>query len=86
MSVAQNLVQRAYNAFAVRVLDASLGSNFSTGAERSAGGTRVVPASETDEGELCVEMRIRLYPDGAMSKLLDQRATVSSVILPDNAK
>lgn len=27
---------------------------------------------DEDVGELCVELRIRLYPDGAMSKLLEQ--------------
>ncbi|CAM9580783.1 unnamed protein product, partial [Laminaria digitata] len=31
-----------------------------------------VPAGETSEGELCIEMRIRIYPDGYMSKLLLQ--------------
>ncbi|CAN0232152.1 unnamed protein product, partial [Ectocarpus sp. 12 AP-2014] len=45
------VVQRAYNAFAVRVLDEE-------------GKRRVVPALESSEGVLCVEMRIRLYPDG----------------------
>eukprot|EP00904_Undaria_pinnatifida_P011388 jgi/Undpi1/737/HiC_scaffold_10.g04201.m1 len=54
MRVAQEagmtVVQRSYNAFAVRV----------------------VPASLSSEGELCIEMRIRIYPDGAMSNLLLQ--------------
>lgn len=51
-------MQRSYNAFAVRVQGEE-------GSER-----RIVPASETDEGELCIEMRIRLYPDGLMSGVL----------------
>lgn len=37
---------------------------------------RVVPAVESREGTLCVEMRIRLYKDGAMSKLLEQLPNV----------
>lgn len=37
---------------------------------------KVVPADESPYGELCVEMRIRLYPDGAMSRLLERLATV----------
>ena len=53
-------MQRSYNAFAVRVQGEE-------GTKR-----RVVPANETDEGELCIEMRIRLYPDGLMSSLLLQ--------------
>ncbi|CBN76583.1 delta-9 desaturase [Ectocarpus siliculosus] len=53
----QTVVQRAYNAFAVRVLDEE-------------GKRRVVPSLESSEGVLCVEMRIRLYPDGLMSGLL----------------
>ena len=53
-------MQRSYNAFAVRVQGEE-------GTER-----RVVPANETDEGELCIEMWIRLYPDGLMSSLLLQ--------------
>lgn len=54
------MVQRSYNAFPVRV-------SGEEGGER-----RVVHSSESREGELCIEMRIRLYPDGAMSKLLVQ--------------
>ena len=56
----QTIVQRSYNAFAVRV-------QAERGRER-----RVVPASETDEGDLCIEMRIRLKSDGLMSNLLSQ--------------
>ena len=56
----QTLVQRSYNAFAVRV-------QAEWGRER-----RVVPAEETDEGDLCIEMRIRLHSDGLMSNLLSQ--------------
>eukprot|EP00903_Cladosiphon_okamuranus_P012613 g11801.t1 len=54
------VVQRAYNAFAVRVLDDENEQRV------------VVPASETTEGILCIETRIRLYPDGLMSSLLSQ--------------
>lgn len=54
------MVQRSYNAFAVRVQGGE-------GNKR-----QVVPAGETSEGELCIEMRIRIYPDGSMSKLLLQ--------------
>lgn len=39
---------------------------------------RVVPAEESNTGKLCVEMRIRLHEDGAMSKLLEQLANVSA--------
>ena len=42
------------------------------------GRVRVVPAVESREGDLCVEMRIRLYKNGAMSKLLDRLPKVSS--------
>lgn len=38
---------------------------------------KVVPAVDSREGTLCVEMRIRLYKDGAMSKLLEQLPNVS---------
>ena len=41
------------------------------------GKVRVVPAVEPREGSLCVEMRIRFYKDGAMSKLLDRLPKVS---------
>ena len=37
---------------------------------------KVVPADESSYGDLGVEMRIRLYPDGAMSKLLEEVANV----------
>ncbi|CAM9174754.1 unnamed protein product, partial [Laminaria digitata] len=64
MRVAQeagmSVVQRAYNAFAVRVQG-----------EESID-RRAVPAGETGEGELCIEMRIRLYSDGLMSSQLLQ--------------
>ena len=53
-------MKRSYNAFAVRVQG------------KKGGKRRVVPARETDEGELCIEMWIRLYPDGMMSGLLLQ--------------
>ena len=35
-----------------------------------------MPAGDTDEGDLCIEMRIRLYPDGLMSNLLLQLTKV----------
>ena len=54
------MVQRSYSAYAVRVQGEE-------GTKR-----RVVPAGDTDEGDLCIEMRIRLYPDGLMSNLLLQ--------------
>ena len=54
------MVQRSYNAFAVRVQGQE-------GVDR-----RVVPAGETGEGELCIEMRIRLYSDGLMSSQLSR--------------
>lgn len=38
---------------------------------------KVVPANETSEGILCIEMRIRHYHDGAMSQLLEKLANVS---------
>lgn len=76
----QGVVQRAYNAFAVRVQDTSLptpGGGVKGGGGTGAGTRRVVPASESSEGMLCIEMRIRLYDDGAMSKLLEKLANVS---------
>ncbi|CAM9823746.1 unnamed protein product, partial [Discosporangium mesarthrocarpum] len=54
------VVQRSYNAYAVRVQFGKKGEVVS-----------VLPAAETEEGELCVEMRIRLYSDGSMSNLLE---------------
>lgn len=46
------------------------------------GMVKVVPAVESREGLLCLEMRIRLYKDGAMSKLLEQLPNVSSLRSP----
>ncbi|CAM9198778.1 unnamed protein product [Choristocarpus tenellus] len=63
------VVQRSYNAFAVRVQHGRGGES-----------GKVAHASETEEGELCVEMRIRLYADGSMSNLLEKLAND-----PDNA-
>lgn len=37
---------------------------------------QVVPAAETTEGVLCIEFRIRMYHDGAMSKLLEKLSKV----------
>lgn len=42
---------------------------------------KIVPAGESTGGMLCIEMRIRLYPDGAMSKLLDKLADVRDLSL-----
>ncbi|CAM9216757.1 unnamed protein product [Sphacelaria rigidula] len=81
----ESLVQRSYNAYAVRVLDASPGTAAAISARHTLNGVPkiVVPARDMEEGEgsdgdLCVEMRIRLYDDGAMSKLLKRLATVSA--------
>ncbi|CAM9213422.1 unnamed protein product, partial [Hapterophycus canaliculatus] len=41
---------------------------------RAQGDGMVVPADETTEGILCIEVRIRMYHDGAMSKLLEKLA------------
>lgn len=77
------MIQRSYNAYAVRVQDTNpnptaggMMGGLSHGADKGAGTLRVVPASETKEGVLCIEMRIRLYNDGAMSKLLEKLAKV----------
>ncbi|CAB1106569.1 unnamed protein product [Ectocarpus sp. CCAP 1310/34] len=48
----------------------------SQGSDKGPGTLKVVPAGETKEGVLCIEMRIRLYTDGAMSKLLESLAKV----------
>lgn len=72
-------MQRAYNAFAVRVQDTeppTPGGGVRGGGGTGAGTRRIVPAGETAEGMLCIEMRIRLYHDGAMSKLLEKLANV----------
>ncbi len=65
----QGCIQRSYNAHAVRVK--SVG-----GAENKKAVFKVTPARETTEGMLCIEMRIRLYHDGAMSQLLEKLAKV----------
>eukprot|EP00904_Undaria_pinnatifida_P011028 jgi/Undpi1/7055/HiC_scaffold_21.g09529.m1 len=73
----KGVVQRSYNAFAVRVQE-SLASTPRRGvkvAGSTAAGTRtVVPAGKTTEGTLCIELRIRLHQDGTMSKLLENLA------------
>lgn len=89
----QGVVQRAYNAFPVRVKLASSPDSSASGDRNgavvsgAAGGAavaaataaerKVVPANETSEGTLCIEMRIRHYHDGAMSQLLEKLANVS---------
>lgn len=79
------MVQRSYNAYAVRVQDTNPNTSqtpggglggLSHGLDRGAGTLKVVPASQTTEGVLCIEMRIRLYHDGAMSKILENLAKV----------
>lgn len=84
----QGVVQRSYNAYAVRVQDANqfgqpqtpgggLGlGGLTHGSDKGAGTLKVIPAGQTTEGILCIEMRIRLYHDGAMSKILEKLAKV----------
>lgn len=43
-----------------------------------------VPANESSEGDLCIEMRIRQYEDGAMSKLLASLAKVTIILYCDS--
>lgn len=78
------MVQRSYNAWAVRVKDSSesptpgaMMGGLSQGSDKGPGTLKVVPAGETKAGVLCIEMRIRLYNDGAMSKLLESLAKVN---------
>lgn len=75
----QGVVQRSYNAFAVRVQD-SVPPAPGRGVEGAGGtgaGTRtIIPAGKTTEGTLCIELRIRLHQDGTMSKLLENLANV----------
>lgn len=42
---------------------------------------KVVPASETAEGVLCIELRIKMYHDGAMSKLLEKLSKVRKKLI-----
>lgn len=49
------------------------------GSGAGAGARTVFPAQETNSGMLCIEIRIRLYHDGAMSKLLDSLAKVRTL-------
>lgn len=74
----QGVIQRSYNAYAVRVQGATdLGTPGGNLGKVAGGETpRIVPAKETTEGLLCIEMRIRLYHDGAMSQLLEKLANV----------
>eukprot|EP00903_Cladosiphon_okamuranus_P015565 g14370.t1 len=70
---AKGVIQRSYNAYAVRVQ--GLGDGGVAGSGNATSGTpKVIPAKETTEGLLCIEMRIRLYHDGAMSQLLERLA------------
>ncbi|CAM9831972.1 unnamed protein product [Ectocarpus sp. 4 AP-2014] len=70
----KGVVQRAYNAFAVRLVDVEPPTPGGRVAwsKGSAKLPKIVPAGETTEGILCIEMRIRMYHDGAMSKLLEK--------------
>eukprot|EP00904_Undaria_pinnatifida_P011027 jgi/Undpi1/7054/HiC_scaffold_21.g09528.m1 len=74
---AMGVVQRSYNAFAVKVQD-SPASTSSRGVKRAgsteAGTRTVIPAGKTTEGPLCIELRIRLHQDGTMSNLLEALA------------
>lgn len=71
----QGVIQRSYNAYAVRVQ--GMGNGGVGGSGKAASGMpKVTPAKETTEGLLCIEMRIRLYHDGAMSQLLERLAKV----------
>lgn len=80
----QGVIQRSYNAYAVRVRDTNpsppaggmLMGGLSHGSDKGAGTLKVFPANQTTDGVLCIEMRIRLYHDGAMSKLLEKLAKV----------
>ncbi|CAM9738875.1 unnamed protein product, partial [Ectocarpus fasciculatus] len=76
------VIQRSYNAYAVRVRDTNptpaaggmIMGGLSHGSDKGAGTLKVIPANQTTDGVLCIEMRIRLYHDGAMSKLLERLA------------
>lgn len=77
------MIQRSYNAYAVRVQNLESSptpgggmGGLTYGGDKAAGILRVVPASQTSEGILCIEMRIRLYSDGTMSQLLERLAKV----------
>lgn len=84
----QGVVQRSYNAYAVRVQDTNPSNHPQTpggglglgglthGLDKGRGTLKVIPANQTTEGILCIEMRIRLYHDGAMSKILEKLAKV----------
>ncbi|CAM9558139.1 unnamed protein product [Pylaiella littoralis] len=66
----KGVIQRSYNAYAVRVQDSDVTGE---GGDKKRGGTpKVIPARETTNGTLCIEMRIRIYHDGAMSQILEK--------------
>lgn len=84
--MAQTVIQRAYNASAVRVIDEQ-SDDSSHGEVQKAEKRELIPVEDPsceDEpvagdrmgGQLCIEMRICLYDDGTMSKLLEQLAKV----------
>lgn len=71
----QGVVQRAYNAYPVRLQERLVESTSKL--IRSRVREKVVSTADIAEGELCIEMRIRHYEDGAMSKLLASLAEAS---------
>lgn len=70
----QAVLQRSYTAFAVRLL----GENYAPSANGRLlrASHKIVPANDSDEGDICIELRIRRYGDGAMSKMLERIAKV----------
>ncbi|CAM9534507.1 unnamed protein product [Ascophyllum nodosum] len=73
----KGVIQRAYNAFAIRVhgvAPPTPGGGVKPLRGKGVEAVTVVPARDSTEGMLCIEMWIRLYADGAMSKLLDKLA------------
>lgn len=70
----------------MRVLDSQASTTPGGGIKAGGGGgagagtLTVVPAGQSTEGILCIEMRIRIYHDGAMSKLLEKLANVRFIV------
>lgn len=83
----QSMVERSYNAYAVKVQDASPSTTDSASVYSTLNGNikSVVPVGdahgESAEGDLCVEIRVRLYHDGVMSKLLERLTNVSAELM-----
>ena len=81
----QGVIQRAYNAFAIRVhgvAPPTPGGGVKPLRGKGVEAVTVVPARDSTEGMLCIEMWIRLYADGAMSKLLDKLADLRLGLWP----